>query len=281
VKDLSVQAGGVPATSGSVSVDSGPRRVALILDGSGNVPNDEWALETEMATSLVSHARPQDRFAFFLVGTNVPASGLLSSDEVQDRLRAVASSRPLVAGSTERIYDALFEAAKRFDPPQFGDALFLFGHPEDSDSAATPEQLEALILKDRLRFYAMSFTDPLRAKLKPGFDLNKPLPKDVMQENADKISHATGYFFSYHSVEALSLRGQSELLKGFLGDLYAGIAEPYRLGISTPSATGRIALQVTVINAMHHGIRSDDVHYPRYVYACEKPASASNQPASK
>jgi hypothetical protein len=280
-KDLTVQVGGAPGNLEMAAVDTGPRRVALVLDASESVPNDEWALETEMAASLVSHARPQVRFAFFLVGTNVPASGLLSSNEVRDRLRAVASSRPLVAGSNERIYDALFAAANRFDPPQFGDALFLFGHPEDSGSTASPEQIEGLILKDRLRLYALSFTDPLRGKLPPGFDLNKPLPKNLMQEKADKISHATGYFISYHSVEALSLPGQLALLKRFLGDLYAGIAEPYRLSISVSDTTARIPLEVTVTDAKARGIRSDDVHYPHYVYTCAQPASASNQPASK
>jgi len=30
-----------------------------------------------------------------------------------------------------KVYDALFAAAKRLDPPQFGDTLVLFGHMYD------------------------------------------------------------------------------------------------------------------------------------------------------
>lgn len=158
-------------------------------------------------------------------------------------------------------------AANRFDPPEFGDAIFLFGHPDDLGSKATAEQVEELILRNRLRFYAMSFTDPLRGKLPPGFDLNKPLPKNIGQPQADNISHATGYFFSFHSVDALKIPGQLALLEGFLGDLYAGIAQPYRLEISQ-GISGKAALDLAVVNGKDRKIRQDDLHYPHLVYPC-------------
>jgi hypothetical protein len=159
-------------------------------------------------------------------------------------------------------------AAKRFDPPEFGDTIFLFGHPDDLGSKATPEQVEELILRHRLRFYAMSFTDPLRGKLPPGFDLNQPLPKNLGQQGADKISHATGYFFSFHSVDALKFPGQVALLEGFLGDLYAGIAQPYRLKVSL-NTSDKAALDLSVVNGKDRNIRPDDVHYPHFIYPCK------------
>jgi hypothetical protein len=60
----------------------------------------------------------------------------------------------------------------------------------------------------------MSFTDPLRGKLPP--DLNKPLPANVGMEKTDQISHATGYFFSFHSVQVLNIPGQYHFSKDFL-----------------------------------------------------------------
>ena len=134
-------------------------------------------------------------------------------------------------------------------------------------SKATLEQVEEMILRNRLRFYAMSFTDPLRGKLPPGFDLNKPLPRNAIPGGADNISHATGYFFSYHSVEALRFPGQLTLLEGFLGDLYAGIAQPYRLRISS-KASGKAPVDLTVVNAEARHIFPSDVHYPHFIYPC-------------
>ena len=44
-QDLLVRLGTVPITLDGISVDGGPKRVALILDPSRNVPEDEWKLE--------------------------------------------------------------------------------------------------------------------------------------------------------------------------------------------------------------------------------------------
>jgi hypothetical protein len=265
-KDLTVRIGGSPGTVKSASVDGGSKRVALILDASKNVSEVEWKLETDMAISLVANARALDRFALSLVGVDTAAGPLLASGDVHVQLRAMGSSRPETDGK-ERIYDALLAAAKRFDPPEFGDAIFLFGHPDDLGSKATAEQVEEVTLQSRLRFYAMSFTNPPRGKLPAGFDLNKPLPKNVGQEGADRISHATGYFFSYHPVEALKLPDQLMLLEGFLGDLYAGIAKPYRVRISLKTSD-KTALDLAVVNGKDRNIRQDDVHYPHFIYPC-------------
>src|ERR1700691_2818493 len=61
-KDLSIKDGGSPSTVQSASVNTGSKRVALILDASKKVPTDEWKLETEMAVSLIENARPLDKF---------------------------------------------------------------------------------------------------------------------------------------------------------------------------------------------------------------------------
>lgn len=265
--DLSIRVGGSASTVKSATVDGGSKRVALILDASKKVPKDEWKLETEMAVTLVENARALDRFAIYLIGVDALFGPFLPLGDVQAKLRDMASSKPEAVDGNERIYDALLAAAKLLDPPEFGDAIFLFGHPDDLGSHATPEQVEEIILRSRLRFYAVSFTYPLRGKLPPGFDLNKPLPKGAIPGGADDISHATGYFFSYHSVEALKIPGQVALLEGFLGDLYAGIARPYRIKIAQ-SVSGKSPVDLTIVNAETRNIHQGDLHYPHLIYPC-------------
>ena len=113
----------------------------------------------------------------------------------------------------------------------------------------------------------MSLTDPLLNKLPPGYDLNKPLPKDIGQPETDKISHATGYFFSFHSVDTLKIPGQRALLEGFLGDLYEGIAQPYRIEINVKTS-GKSGLDLAVVNGKDRSISQNDVHYPHFIYPC-------------
>jgi hypothetical protein len=263
-----VQLGAVPGTLESASVDSGPKRVALVLDASDAIPSDEWKLQTEMAAKLVQHARPDDRFALLIVGIESPASAFLSSGEVVEELQKLSASRPGAMESGERIYDSLLAAANRLNPPQFGDALFLFGHPEDSGSKSEPDEVMELILKNRLRFYAVSFSDPLRGKVPPGFDLNKALPASVVRPKLTKMTAATGYIFSFHSVQALKIPGQVPLFEGFLADLYAGIAQPYRLKIAMRDTRGEVNLEIVVNKAKERNIKDGDVHYPRSIYAC-------------
>ncbi len=275
-KDLTVRFGGDAVAPESASIDANPKRVALILDASRNILEDEWKLETEMAISLLAHARTDDRFAFFQVGSDAATGSLLSASEAADRIQKLASSRPLASDSSEKIYDSLLAAANRLSPPEFGDAIFLFGHPEDSGSSATGDQVQELVLKNRVRFYAMSFADPLAGRLPPGFDMNKPLPVNLRQLGADKIAHATGYFYSFHSIEALGIPGQIPLLKGFLGDLYAGIAEPYRLRIAIPPGAGSTPLEIVVTDPKNRKINQHDVHYPHFIYPCIPPPPASH-----
>lgn len=265
-RDLTIQLAGRGIAVESASVDSGPKRVALILDASGQVSEEEWKLETEMAASLLEHARSEDKFALFLVGVGIPESHFLSSTELRARLQMLASSRPSTNG-TEKTYDSLVEAAKFFDPAEFGDSIFFFGHPEDAGSKSTSDRVEELILKERLRFYAMSFTDPFAA-LPKDFNPNKRLPASFSTGKADEISHATGYFFSFHSPNVLRMQGQSALLKGFLGDLYAGIAEPYRVQISVPINADRTPLKILLSEAEKRRVHQEDIRYPHFIYPC-------------
>ena len=270
LNDFEVQLDGAPAILQNLSIDDGPKRIALILDASRNVPDDEWNLEAEMAASLVEYARPADRFVLQYLGVDGGIASLLSPREADERLRKVTFSRPVPTDPGERVYDAVLEAANRLDPPRFGDVVFLFGHPEDSGSKTTPDQLQELVLKSNLRFYGVSFSDPLEGKL-AGVDLNKPLPANlrslVSPRLAESIS-ATGYFFSFHSVRNLGLPGQTQLFHGFLRDLYAGIAAPYRLSIPAVSKQGLTKLEITVSNLHERNIYPRDVHYPKFVFSC-------------
>jgi len=274
--DFSVRLAGMPTTIAGVSLDAGPKRIALVLDASSNIPEEEWKLETEMAAELVKHARANDQFALLLIG-NKPSSGALSSPtEAAVGLQGLQSARPK-GEENERIYDALLDAANDLGPPQFGDTIFLFGHHQDLGSKTSLDQVQDLLLKNRLRLFCLSFADRL-AGLPPGFDLNKPLPKEFRSTQLETLSADTGYFFSFHSVRSLGIRGQLPLFENFLSDLYAWIAEPYRLRFSTSSFDDGSHLEISVADMEAHKINSRGVHYPHMVYPCPNQAPNATEP---
>jgi len=192
---------------------------------------------------------------------------------VRDQVIKLMSSRPPVSDSTEKILDTVLDAVKRRDPAKFGDVLFLFGHHEDFGSSANADQTLDLMLQKKLRFFGMSFADPFAGKLPPGFDPNKPLPPSLGPTNLEEMALATGNYFSFHSAQILMDPMQMRLYEGFLGDLYARIANPYRLRIAVPVMQGQIKLEITVSNLQERKIRPDQIYYPHIIYSCTSPPS--------
>jgi hypothetical protein len=274
-KDFLVNLGTIPVPLKSASVDRGPKRVALILDASRYVSDKEWKVDTEMAAVLVGHARPFDSFALLLVGRENATRGLLSPAEAREQLQELWASRPSGTDSTERVYDALFAAAKHLDPPQFGDALVLFGRMYDVGSKTDPDRLLGLIMKAKLRILGFDFSDPLPTSLPPGFDPNTLPPESSAPQKLDKMFAETGYPFSFHTMETLNRPGQMRIFESSLTDVYRRIAEPYRLRGLTFGSNGRVKLEITVANSEDRKIRPSDLHYPQFIFPCvTAPATA-------
>ena len=275
VSDFEIRLDGGPRALESAAVDSSPKRIALILDTSKRVPEDEWTFEVQMAAKLTEYARPEDRFAIVLGGAEGVGMAFESPANTRQRLKKLKSSRP-VAVDSARIYDALLAASSLLTPVRFGDTLFLFGRPEDSGSKADLNQITESILRNRLRLYGESFYDPLAAQLPSNFDPNKPIPSAVSIPKLVNVSAATGYYISFHATKTLNVPGQTRLFESFLGDLYAGVAEPYRLRFSQPSTNAPIKLAVSIKDAQSRELNESDIHYPRSIYACSQSAVTAN-----
>lgn len=267
-RDFLVHLGTSPVALESASVDRGPKRVALILDASRYVPDSEWKVETEMAAVLVGYARPSDLFSVQLVGRENAAEDLLSPAEAREQLRELGSSRPPRVDSSERVYDALFAAAKRLSPPKFGDALVLFGHMYDAGSKTSSDRLLGLIMKGKLRILGFDFSDPLPIALSPGFDPNNFPPESSSPKELDKMINETGYRFDFEAMETLNHPGQMRRFESFLADLYKRISEPYRLKALAFASSSRIKLEIKIANSEERKIRPTDMYYPQFIFPC-------------
>ena len=267
-EDFVVQLGGMKATVTSATIDDGPKRFALVLDASRYVPPEEWALETEMSNTLLHYARPKDLFALFVVGSE-EATQFISAEEMIKRVKELATSRVAIGDPRERTYDTLLAAARSLEPPAFGDTVFLFGHPDDFGSKATSDDLLELLLRNRTRFLAVSFTNLISEKMPPGWNPNKPVPADRLPRLI-KVNAATGYYFSFHAVEAIHLPGQMESFRDLLREWFTTIVEPYRLKLDSPVLTGQTKLEIRVPTLEAYGRRVRGPHYPTSIYPCSR-----------
>jgi hypothetical protein len=67
--DLKIEIGSREVSPVSAAIDDGPRRIALVVDDTSQVSQQEWKLQIDLVTSFVEHARRQDQFALFFVGS--------------------------------------------------------------------------------------------------------------------------------------------------------------------------------------------------------------------
>lgn len=270
--DVDVTVAGKKSSLTRMEIDGGPKRVAIILDASKVLPDEEWSLETEMAARLLRLARPNDKFAVLLEGAEQVRGEhepWMSPRQATAELRGLKSVRPVPSRRGADVLDTVFAASKLFDPQEFGDTIVVFGHPDGSGSRTDSDRLLDILLKRGIRLLGISFRDPLQGKLPLGFNPNKPLPPELMKLANPKlaqISAATGYFFSFYSTRVLSYPRQTELFEGYLDELYQEIAKPYRLNLRIPHGQGPEALHIEVLNPGKWTIRADDLHYPRSIY---------------
>jgi hypothetical protein len=155
--NFQVQVGGVAAQVESVLIENGPKRMVLVLDAGKPVPKDEYDENIYVAKALLAYARSKDRFTVLLVGSDAPTAKFISPGETKRYLEKLCAARPPTTEPGTRIYDTLLAAAKNLDPPQFGDVVILFGRLEDSGSKATMEDLSGAFVREKLRFFGISF----------------------------------------------------------------------------------------------------------------------------
>ena len=266
-KDLTVHLGSELVSVGNAFPDDGPKRVAVILDSSRQISEEEWKVLLDITSALVEHARPQDTFSLYLVGADDSDGPFLTTGDVRTRLRKFALSSPSRSSpdGSERNYDAILAAVMHLTPSKFGDVILFLGNDTDSDSKVSLAQVQELILRNRVTFYGLSFYS---SKI-------RRIPSNASPSQLDLLSHETGYFISYMSPELLAEPEQVRQKKEFVIHSYAGHAEPYRVSIPGPSIPGPVKLEITVPKSMGPSNLPEYVHYPRTIYPCGTPPSTT------
>jgi hypothetical protein len=245
--NFQLRVGGMPARLQGLSIDKGPKRIVLTLDASKPISKKDWESELWDAKRLLEFARSIDTFGFVLVGGDAATHGFISPGEAQKYLRRLGTARPATRDAEAKIYDALLTAAKSLDPPQFGDVIIFFGRGEDSGSKTAVTDLRQMFLKQRLRFYGLTF--PGQKRNAAGWPIPDP--------GLESLSEATGY--------SIWMTNAKVLRQVDFDSWYRCIAEPYRFSI-TAAMSDQASLAITLLPGLKKKkLDKVTIRYPQFL----------------
>jgi len=141
------------------SPDSGARRILILVDASLDVNEDGWKLAIGLASRLVMEARPEDRFGLRTFGGPIVDLGFGTSRELLlQKLKEMAKGRPRPSEEGGTSYDGLSAALPVFDPPEYGDAIFLFAGGADTRSRAGEGAIKEALQRGQTRVFGFSLS---------------------------------------------------------------------------------------------------------------------------
>jgi hypothetical protein len=165
----------------SVSPDSRPRRIVILMDISGSMAgptSDSWNVVAQFVRDLASDDSPKLRFALVLFSDRVVETTDFSEDPaaVDRRLKAISADptflKRYVHGRTA-LYDALQSGLQLLRNPTSADALLVITDGGDTDSKTSPNRLLGELSASSTRVFSIVFTRRLYERNDPKADAQK------------------------------------------------------------------------------------------------------------
>jgi hypothetical protein len=263
----------------SVSLDTSPRHIILLLDASGSmmVPDAVWDNAKYLSEYLIRHAPPGASIAQMAFSEKV--LGTAGFD--QDRLALLKRLADLVKvcerpRKTRRtaLYDTIASARGLLGGLEFGDVIFAVTDGEDNRSRTEAEKVEQNLLRGGIRLFSALFEDQGRRTPTLG-------SKEI--EGAGRLLsmiEATGgnaltLLFSPTSppnpYPHLGASTRNDAIDLALQRFYQQMGEFYRLELRLPEKVDKpTKWKLEVIEANGRPGRKVEVRYPEQLLPCAK-----------
>ncbi|MGC2732503.1 MAG: vWA domain-containing protein [Candidatus Acidiferrales bacterium] len=162
----------------SVTPNSTPARVIIVLDGSGSMTKEPkiWQAYLSVAQALVDQLPPSTPMGFMLFTSQVELKGQLPTKHaaILDQLEQLRSRHK---GAPTALYDTIQAAALQFNPPIPGDSIYALSDGDDDASRTTLATVENLLVERGIRLFTFSISvaeihpSKMRWDKKPSRDL--------------------------------------------------------------------------------------------------------------
>jgi hypothetical protein len=159
----------------SVTPNSAPARVIMVLDGSGSMTKEPkiWQAYISVAQEVVDRLPPPTPMGFMLFTSRVELKGprLTKHTAIRDQLEQLRSRQK---GAPTALYDTIQAAALEFNPPILGDSIYLLSDGDDDASRATLATAEDPLTERGVRLFTFSITGTETSLSRMHWDKGRP-----------------------------------------------------------------------------------------------------------
>jgi hypothetical protein len=266
----------------SVTEDPGPRRIMLLLDVSGSMlgstTDADWNFPLDIAEALLIKMPRETEIgmAVFITELGQVISPTIDRQKIMDEVKIVRKSRGEFAKRNDQgtaVWDAIIAAAKLFDHPQVGDAVYVITDGIDNNSKAnTGDVVQALACRG-VRLFSFQLVDHRKAVR------SITHTSAVAVQQLIEITEDTGGFLAsavrpssadYHTWDFVDKSGNPTGLTAMLFGQYQRILNVYRMSVDLPEHLNNPQNWHLDFAGLDKSAKSElELFYPKKLVSCD------------
>jgi hypothetical protein len=271
----------------SLTFDTSPRRILLVLDMGRDLASDVRRAQLEIASYLLTGSRETDSFGLLTAHGTLRKVGFDRSRSDVSSAIAELRDKNATPATDAGILDAVLEGIGWFQNPAPGDAIIVMATEIEKNKSARFAQVADALAKHRIRLFSIAL-GPIVAgtyfsPLRPFDRHNEGWAFIANQENISALTWNSGGYMLVE--ETQDPWKQYKLTDAHLQDLleeaarmYVAIATFYRLSVRFPSGLKRregwtLDLTADIRKKVPHAY----VVYPRWLDPCAAEDVAQSQ----
>jgi hypothetical protein len=259
----------------SASLDSGPRRIVLVLDASGSMMNagPGWKIEKSISEYLMQVVPQRASIAQVAFATRVFATVGFNQDppmllkNLADLERA-SEYRHWGPGKTA-LYDAISSARDLFGVPNVGNTILVLSDGADNRSKLSVSDVRRNLIAAGVRLFAVLIMDQISFRTRMPEEINGPSQlRDVVKDTGGMSLMLPKFLPSdAHGNTRPDSRVEKDHLA--LKRLFRQMVEFYQLEVSLSETIEKpTKWKLEVLDASGMPMRGVEVHYPQELMPC-------------
>lgn len=271
----------------SLTFDTSPRRILLVLDMGHDLAADARRAQLEIASYLVNGGRETDSFGLLTARGPLKKIQFGTSHDVVSTAIAELHDKKAGPSTDNGILDAVWEGISWFQSPAPGDAIIVMASQIEKNKSANYMQVANALASKRIRLFSIALGPILAgtyfAPLNSFAPHNEGWAFAANQENLSALTWNSGGYMLVEETQdpwkeyKLSDAHLKELLEEG-ARMYVAIATFYRVSIRVPSGLKRhegwnLDLTENIRKKVPHAY----MVYPRLLGPCTAEASVHGQ----